>query len=84
MGIHAKYNLTRYAFQNKEPEMHYSIDQYVVTVSSHSCDLEYIHKYSEWKEVRNYIDRICNDSEYDDYGFSISGLVFNQQFSEGI
>ena len=77
MGIHAKYNMTKYAFQDTEPEMHYSIDQYVVIVSSHSYDLEYIHKYSEWKEVRNYIDRICNDSEYDDYGFSVFGLVFN-------
>lgn len=77
MGVHHKYNLSGYMYQNKEPKLFYSCDKYIVTISDRTYDLDYKHEFDSWEEMRNYIDRISVDPEYEDFSFALVGLVYN-------
>lgn len=75
MGIHAKYDLTKYGYQSKEPVTYYSVDSYVVSVFDGYTEFE--HTYDSWKEASTYFQRVMNDAEDEYIQISITGLVFN-------
>lgn len=79
MGIHAKYHMSQYAFQDKEPEMYFSVDFYLVRIwdTEAEWDSELETRYEDWRSVRNYMDTMNSDSIYDSWNYNIIGGVVN-------
>lgn len=78
MGIHAKYDLTPEALNETEPKRHFSIDRYVITIYNMDDDLPPIEReYDTWEEVHSYMTHFVSDPFFDNYNYSVTGLVFN-------
>lgn len=77
MPIFHKYSLTQYAHSPAAPITPLSIDKYVVQVYDVRYYGEVIeHKFDEWSQVREYIDNFYSEPFYEDWNYSIAGLVY--------
>lgn len=79
MGVHAKYDLTKYGFQSRTPATYYTCDKFLVSVFDGYETYE--HWYDTWKDAANYYQRKLKELEEFPHmemnQISITGLVFN-------
>lgn len=77
MGIYAKYNLTLHAHSKAKPVRTYDIDMYKVHIYDTEHDIESYHNFPEWEDVYNCMQKFFADDYYDNWNYSITGIVFD-------